>query len=169
MCHRMVGRFKYWCAFLCSDHQPLFSYIIFSIHYINKYAQQLSWWLRWLAGIGTWVRFPGPPYFSIILVVTCSGEISLQWSTMCAYDCACQVSRKSHSKVRMWRFIMHASQPFHTQFLKVKKGFIIGPKMLQTYLQIGSATPMVCIFLLFILIILFILLFVLLSYLIQKK
>ena len=43
---------------------------------------QLSWWKASLASFGTWVRFPGPPYFSMFFTFPCSGDQYAQGFTM---------------------------------------------------------------------------------------
>ena len=63
MCPNANGWFEYWRAFSSNTTSACFSLIIIIVYYNIKETQWLSWLVRWHAGIGTWVRFPGPPYF----------------------------------------------------------------------------------------------------------
>ena len=68
-----------------------FSYILILFHYNIKVAKQLSWWKVVLASLGTWVRIPGPPYFSMFFIFPCSGDQRAQKSTM-----------RSHQGIAKW-------------------------------------------------------------------
>ena len=77
-----------------------FLIIIFIIHYISKLTRWISWWKGVVASNGTWVRIPGPPYFSMFFIFTCSGDHHTQGSTIQLHPLACHAPRDSIQRPR---------------------------------------------------------------------
>ena len=63
---------KFGARFLALCHLRLFSIILIMFYYNNKENQWLRWLVRLLAGVGTWVRFPGPLVYFMIFSLTYS-------------------------------------------------------------------------------------------------
>ena len=57
--------------FIALHHQLYFLIINFVFHYIIKVRKQHNWQSTSMVNAGTWVRFPGPPIYFILFLVTC--------------------------------------------------------------------------------------------------
>ena len=95
-----IGPFKSGRACFVLLHIVWFPNILFVDYYTNKGVQLAQWMVRWLATIGTWVRFPGPPktFISFLNMIIC--RLPREFHHVLQTS-ACHVSWSSNPMARM--------------------------------------------------------------------
>ena len=145
MCPNANGGFEYWRAFSSNTTSACFSLIIIIVYYNIKESQWLRWLVCLLAGIGTWVRFPGPLAYFIIFSLTYSYAACPSGIYHALNAKACHMSSNS-----IWWPVQefhHApgSMGLHVILEKSKRPPSNGPKCFLLTSIFGSTTPHVCI------------------------
>lgn len=123
------------------QYNTCFSHILFTFHNNNKSARWLRWLMRWLAGTGTWVRFPGPLIYFIIFTLTCSSVALIQRNTMHPNACACQVSQRINPMARTWIPPCTLVNPSTHNSWKSKKALFLGQKCFKHTSKKGQTPP----------------------------
>ena len=132
--------------FFVVQHNVAFSNKMLIVHYTHKRTHLAERLMHCLANNGTWVRFPGPPYFSIYFVLTYFHAVHAPGSTMRLHLLACHMSPEIHPKAKTCRSHWTLVNACTRNQKKSKKGLTMVGQVAQTYLQRGQQTPL-CLYL----------------------
>ena len=104
-----------------------------------------GWWVMCPSSIGTWVRFPGPPLYSILFCSIYFHAVLHQGITMQPQISACHAPKNSNPKARMdsppWTPVNTSTRKSE----KSNKAWILGPNYCKSNSSIWVNTPYVCI------------------------
>ena len=141
-CWLVIGTFKHLARFL-SYIINFYCIIIMLVSYpIYKEHKQRSWQSIGTVNAGAWVRFPGPPTYSIYFALTRFYAVLHQGFTIQPHHLACHTSNNSNPKARMgsppWTPVKRSTRKSE----KSKRPPSNGPNCFLLTSKLGQPPPM---------------------------